>query len=139
MSKGQSIVIQFLIFFLIGFSIFVSLGSFFSYQSQLLRENILSSGVNLTKSHISSALIVMVDSCKECDFVSLTIKTHNTSAGYPILIKGKNSVLNVSSPLQSLSTRAHNLLDPISATGSSVSDKPIILTFNKTNNTLEVS
>jgi hypothetical protein len=138
MSKGQSIVIQFLIFFVIGFSIFVSLGSFFNYQAELLKQNILSSGMNLTSSYISSAVVAMVDSCKECDFVNLTIKTHNTSAGYPIMIKAVGSQLNVITPLQSLSTTFHNLLNESRATGDSTSSKPIILTFNRTNNNLEV-
>ncbi|MEM5836430.1 MAG: hypothetical protein QW058_01570 [Candidatus Aenigmatarchaeota archaeon] len=139
MNKGQSIVIQFLIFFLIGFSIFVSLGSFFNYQSEIFRQNILSSGVNLSKSYISSAVIAMVDSCKECDFVKLTIKIHNTSAGYPILVRGENLALIVSTPVSSVSTTIHNLLgDVLKVTGSSPSTKPIVLTFNRTNNNLEV-
>ncbi|MEM5879577.1 MAG: hypothetical protein QXU74_03745 [Candidatus Aenigmatarchaeota archaeon] len=139
MSKGQSIVIQFLIFFLIGFSIFISLGSFFNYQSEIFRQSILSSGVNLTRSYVSSAIITMVDTCKECDFVKLTIKTHNTSAGYPILIKGEDLVLVVSTPIDSISTSIHNLLgNVLRVTGSSPSTKPIVLTFNRTNNNLEV-
>jgi hypothetical protein len=138
MGKGQSVVIQFLIFFVIGFSIFISLGSFFSYQSELFKQNILSSGINLTSSYISSAVIAMVDSCKECDFVNLTIQAHNTSAGYPIAMKAEGSQLNITTPLQSLSTTIHNLLDGLRAIGSSSSSKPIILTFNRTNNNLEV-
>jgi hypothetical protein len=136
--KGQSIVIQFLLFFVIGFSIFISLGSFFNYHSELFKQTILSSGMNLTSSYISSAVIAMVDSCKKCDFVNLTIKTHNTSAGYPILIKGENTQLNISTPFQSLSTTLHNFLNESRITGSSSSSKPIILTFNRTNNNLEV-
>jgi hypothetical protein len=138
MNKGQSIVIQFLIFFVIGFSVFVSLGSFFNYQSELFKQNILSSGINLTSSYISSALIAIVDSCKECDFVSLTLKTHNTSAGYPIVIKSEGSTLNFSTPLASISSNAHNLLTTMNVVGSSSSAKTIILTFNKTNNNLVV-
>jgi hypothetical protein len=136
--KGQSIVIQFLIFFVIGFSIFISLGSFFNYHSEIFKQSILSSGMNLTSSYISSAVIAMVDSCKKCDFVNLTIKTHNTSAGYPILIRGEGSQLNIITPSQTLSTTIHNLLKELKISGSSSSTKPIILTFNRTNNNLEV-
>ncbi|MEM5773323.1 MAG: hypothetical protein QXL86_03850 [Candidatus Aenigmatarchaeota archaeon] len=140
MGKGQTIVIQFLLFFLIGFSIFISLGSFFKYQSDLFRQEVLASGINLTRTYISSAIIAMFDSCKECDFVSLSLEVYNTSAGYPLIITTQNSMLNVSSVPMSSATSVHNLLGyPLTIRGSSSSAKPIVLTFNRTNNILEVS
>ncbi|MEM5855260.1 MAG: hypothetical protein QW472_02985 [Candidatus Aenigmatarchaeota archaeon] len=140
MRKGQSVVIQFLIFFMIGFSIFVSLGSFFRYQADILRQEILSSSVNLTSSYISSAVISILDSCKGCDFVSLSVVIYNTSAGYPLLITTQDSKLNISTFGTSHLTTIHNISkNPITLTGYSVSSKPIILTFNKSNNNLRVS
>jgi len=141
MSKGQTTVIQFIIFFLIGFAVFISVGTFFRYQSDLFRQMILSSGINLTSSYLSSAVIAIVDSCKECDFVNLTIRTQNTSAGYPLDIAIVDSGLNISAPTttESLATRIHNfLLYTLSASGSSSTFKPIILTFNRTNYNLTV-
>jgi hypothetical protein len=140
MSKAQSVVIQFLLFFLIGFSIFISIGSFFRYQSDLFRQSIASSGLNLTGSYISSAIVAIADSCKECDFVNLSLSMYNTSAGYTIGITAENSRLKIYTIAGSIGLSAHNLLNyTIKAFGYSSPSKPIILTFNKTNNNLEVS
>ncbi|MEM5766271.1 MAG: hypothetical protein QW423_01395 [Candidatus Aenigmatarchaeota archaeon] len=139
MGKGQSITIQFLLFFLIGFSIFISLGSFFKYQSDLLRQRISSSGINATSSYLSSIIITMVASCKECDFIALNTSVYNTTAGYSIRIIGENDGLNVTTTSMSLKTTVHNFLDhTLEISGSSSSNKPIILTFNRTNNKIEV-
>ncbi|MEM5829397.1 MAG: hypothetical protein QW040_02210 [Candidatus Aenigmatarchaeota archaeon] len=138
MDKGQSIVVQFLLFFLIGFSIFISLGSFFRYQSDLFRDRILSSGINLTSSYLSSVIITMA-SCKECDLINLNVSVYNTTAGYALGIIGEGSRLNITTIPISLNTTAHNLLGyTLTIAGRSSSNKPIILTFNKTNNKIEV-
>jgi hypothetical protein len=138
MAKAQSVVIQFLLFFLIGFALFISIGSFFKYQSDLFRQTIASSGLNLTSSYLTSAIIAM-NSCKQCDFVNLTLSVYNTTAGYPIIIMVVNSKLNISSLAGFVESSSHNLLSyTLRARGSSSSSKPIILTFNKNNNILEV-
>jgi hypothetical protein len=50
-----------------------------------------------------------------------------------------NSKLNISSLAGFIESSAHNLLNyTLKANGFSSSSKPIILTFNKTNNILEV-
>jgi len=141
MSKGQSIIVQFVIFFVIGFIIFISIGVFFKYQADLFRQSILSSSVNLTSSYLSSATIAIVDSCKECDFVNLTINAQNTTTGYPIEMLIKDLTLKTYAPLTNelIATTIHNLLvDTLQASGSSGSFKPIILTFNRTNYTLRI-
>lgn len=141
MTKGQSIIIQFLTFFLVGFFIFLSIGIFFRYQSNLFRQNVLSSNINLTSSYLSSIAIVLADSCKECDFASQRVKIQNATTGYPLKVEIKDSTLETSAPTTSelMATTIHNmLLDTLKASGSSSSTKPIILTFTRTNYTLEV-
>jgi len=126
---------------MIGFLIFISIGTFFRYQSDLFRERIISSNVNITNSYLSSLFITLVDSCKECDFVNVTIKTQNTSTGYPIDIDIKDSRLETSVEMlpRILATTVHNLLiHTVVSSGSSSSAKTIILTFNRTNYTLRV-
>jgi len=126
---------------MIGFLIFISIGTFFRYQSDLFRERIISSNVNITNSYLSSLFITLVDSCKECDFVNVTIKTQNTSTGYPIDVKMKDSKLETSVEMLSglIATTVHNLLiDTVVSSGASSSAKTIILTFNRTNYTLRV-
>jgi hypothetical protein len=142
MAKGQSVIIQFLIFFLIGFAVFLSIGTFFRYQSDIFRQSILSLGVNLTNSYLSSAVIVLVDSCKECDYAGLMIRTQNTSAGYPIIVSMDSQLktLNTSAPpsTATLNTTIHNLLKNLAVSGSSSSTKAINLTFSRTYNNLTV-
>jgi hypothetical protein len=71
--------------------------------------------------------------------VNLTLSVYNTTAGYPIIIMVVNSKLNISSLAGFIESSSHNLLSyTLRAEGSSSSSKPIILTFNKTNNILEV-
>jgi hypothetical protein len=84
-----------------------------------------------------------MDSCKECDFVNLTITTQNTSAGYPIgiVLNETNSNLKTFVPVEaiSLTTGIHNLNYSLKASESfSSSVKPIVLTFNRTNYNLTV-
>lgn len=141
MRKGQSLVIQFLLFFLIGFSIFLSIGSFFRYQLDLLRWSIISSAANLTSSYISSAAILVTDSCKQCDFVRLNLETYNFSTGgYPIEVKIENNELEVFAGDKGINSSIHNLNYTLSLTPShtSISIKPISLTFNRSNYNLEV-
>jgi hypothetical protein len=137
--KGQSLVIQFVIFFLIGFSLFLSVGSFFRYQSDLFREDIISYSLSSANSYISSNMVVAVDSCKQCDYISLSVPMSNLTAGYVIEINLKNSGLNVSMPYKYFSSSAHNLNSSFSLSGKSSSVQPITLTFNRNQNKLEVS
>ena len=137
--KGQSLVIQFLIFFLIGFSLFVSVGSFYKYQSDLFRNDIISSNLALFNSYLSSNIISAVDTCKECDFVKLSVPALNLTAGYAIQINLSDSGLNVSNPVKYFNSPLHNLNSSLNLIGVSSSVQPITLTLNKTQNKLEVS
>lgn len=139
--KGQSLVIQFIIFFLLGFSLFLSIGSFFRYQSDLFRDDIISSSLGLANSYMSSLMITAVDSCKQCDYISLSAPISNLTAGYVIRMDLANSGLNISIPYKFFNSTVHNLnADPsLSLSGSSSSAQPITLTFNKNQNKLKVS
>jgi len=137
MTKGQTVVIQFVLFFVIGFLIFISIGTFFRYQSDLFRQMIISSSIKMTSSYVSSAAVALVDSCKGCDFVNISIRTQNTSAGYPIDILFLGSTFKTFAPTTSelLFTTIHNLLiDTLTASGSSSSAMTIILTFDRSQN-----
>jgi len=141
MTKGQTVVVQFVLFFLIGFLIFISIGTFFRYQSDTFRQMIISSSMNLTSSYVSSVAVALVDSCRGCDFANVSITVQNTSAGYPIDVIFLGSAFETFVPTtsESLFTTIHNLLiDTLTASGSSSSVKTIILTLNRTNNNLMV-
>jgi hypothetical protein len=135
--KGQSLIIQFLIFFLIGLSLFFSLSSFFKYQSELFKNDIISSSLSLANSYISSSIIAAVDTCKQCDYVNLKINLANLTAGYVIEVN-LSSGLNTSSQYKYFNSPVHNLNSSLSLTGKSSSVQPITLTFIKNQNKLEV-
>ena len=138
--KGQSLVVQFLIFFLIGFSLFLSVGSFFKYQSDLFRNDIISSSLALANSYVSSNVIAAVDSCKQCDYIRLSAAMSNLTAGYTIEIELTSLGLNTSIPYKYFSSPLHNLVSSFSfASGKSSSAQTITLTFNRNQNKLEVS
>jgi hypothetical protein len=137
--KGQSLVIQFIIFFLLGFSLFISVGSFFRYQSDLFRNDIISSSLGLANSYMSSLMITAVDSCKQCDYINLSAPISNLTAGYVIRMDLTDSGLNVSIPYKFFNSTVHNLNSSLRLSGSSSSAQPITLTFNRNQNKLEVS
>jgi hypothetical protein len=142
MNKGQSLVVQFVIFFLIGFTLFISTGSIFKYQSDMFRERNIESSLNLSNSYLSSVIISAIDSCKECDFVSITTKMQNMTAGYILEFElTKASGLNVSIPQikKYSNSTVHNLIFSLnSSSGKSGSTEPLTLTFNKNQNNLGV-
>ena len=135
MSKGQALIIQFVMFFIIGFALFVFTGNIFKYQSDMFRENILDSGLKLSNSYLSSMIISSIISCKECDFVNVTLRTQNTTAGH-ILEFGltDDCELSVYVPIigKSYNSSIHNFNYSLTdCSGVSASAKPITLTFNR--------
>jgi hypothetical protein len=137
--KGQSLIVQFIIFFLIGFTLFLSVGNFFKYQSDLFRNDIVSSSLSLANSYVSSFIIAAIDSCKECDYVSLSVAMANLTAGYVTEINLTNFGLNLSIPYKYFNSPIHNLNSSLGLSGKSSSAQPITLTFNRNQNKLEVS
>lgn len=140
--KGQSLIIQYLLFFMIGFSVFIFIGSFFRYQSDLFRTDIINSNLKTANSYLSTAAIVAVDSCNQCDSAAFSLKVQNQTAGYDIVfnlftLSGLTTSVNplgkwYVSPL-------HNLNSSYILNGTVSSSKPITLTFTRTNNTLGIS
>ncbi|HKZ45496.1 MAG TPA: hypothetical protein VJ343_02215 [archaeon] len=141
MRKAQSLIIQFVIFFMMGFVLFLGVGTFFKMQSDIFRDEIANSAVNLTGSYFSSAAVSAVDSCKQCDYVQYSLKIENFTADYVLEVKLDN--------LDELSVRAipgggrsvfdlHNFNESLNLLGSAPSVRPINLTFNRTKNELRV-
>jgi hypothetical protein len=137
--KGQALIIQFLIFFLIGFSLFISIGTFLKYQSDLFKEQITSSSIRLANSYLSSNMITVLNNCKQCDTASISTSISNLTAGEAIQIKLSSSGLNTSMPTKYFISPVHNLNYSLTFSGNSYSFKPITLTYNRTQNKLEVS
>lgn len=139
MSKGQWLVIQFVLFFLIGLTIFLSIGNLFKLRADVFREDIANSSRKLINSFVSSLIVSSFGSCKECDYSKVSVKIENTTAEYFFDIYLNSSGINVVSQPggKSYLSSVHNLNLTLNFSGNSTSIKTITLT--KTQNKLEVS
>lgn len=136
--KAQSLIVQFILFFMIGFTIFLAIGNIFKLHSEITRNDIINSSLKLTNSFISSAVITATASCKKCDFVSINFKTGENIVGYFTEIKLENG-LNVSTIEKSFFSSIHNINESVSIVpGKASSTKPITLTFDRTKNKLMI-
>jgi len=141
MRKAQSLIIQFVLFFMIGFSLFLFVGNFFKYQSDVFRSDITDLNLKLTNSYLSSFVVNSVDSCKQCDFVQTSIKLENTTVGYFFEAGLSSNGLSVSAMpgYKSFVSSVHNFNKSFSMAGKASSAQAINLTFSRTKNELEVN
>lgn len=139
--KGQTLIIQFILFFIIGFSLFTSIALFLKYQSDIFKNDITSNNLKLINSYFSAIAVSEAVTCKMCDYANITTKTQNTTAGYFFEVGMNNLGFNVTVPLagQRVVSSIYNLNNSYALSGSSASIKPITITFNKTQNSLGVS
>ena len=140
--KGQSLVIQFVLFFIIGFSLYLAIGNFFRVQSESFRGEITDESLKLANSYLTSNILVAADSCKMCDYANLTFKIENTTAGYYYFFDLGQPQVNISViPFanKSFITSGHNLNTSFTLKGNSSSIKTLTLTFNRTKNEIGVS
>jgi hypothetical protein len=141
LSKGQSLIIQFIMFFLIGFTIFIGVSQFFRYQSDIFKDDVTRESLKIINSYFSSYAIASVASCKQCDEVNLTFKTANTTAGNFFEVSFGSYGANVTIPFVTnvkFISPAHNLNESFQLNGSVPSTRPITLTFNKMQNKLYI-
>lgn len=139
--KGQTLIIQFILFFLIGFSLFTSIGLFFQYQSQIFRNDVTNYNLQLINSYISSVALTEAVTCKQCDFVNITVRIQNTTAGNFFEIGMTSIGINTTVPKSknTVITSIYNLNSSYILSGFSASIKPISITFTKSLNNLRVS
>jgi len=146
-SKGQSLIIQFIIFFIIGLTLFLGVGTFFRYESDIFKDDASRESLKMINSYFSSIALTAYSTCKQCDNVNITVKTANTTAGSFFEVSIGTFGLNASIPFTSLKyvTSIHNLnsslnnINEVSLNGAVASAKPITLTFNKTQNKITIS
>lgn len=141
-AKGQSYVIQFLMFFIIGMSLFILLGNFFRYQSENIRSQLLEYSTEMIGSHISSLVVSSIEGCPDCGVVEHSFRLARTYAGHFIEMDIDRSGLKVkTAPEAAEYDSSFNLLNnsvdiPQSSTSSV---KTINLTYNKNQNKLEIT
>lgn len=139
--KGQNLIIQFLLFFLIGLSVFTAVGLFFQAQSSIFKNDVTNYNLQLINSYVSAVALTEVATCKQCDFMNMTIKIQNTTAGNFFEIGLNSNGVNTTVPLsqKSIITSIYNLNSSYLLSGLSASIKPISITFTKSQNNLRVS
>ncbi len=134
--KSQSLIVQFILFFLIGLTIFLAISQLFKFHSDIIKRDITSSSLKLSNSFISSAVITAVDSCKGCDVVKISTRIGKTAGYYTIAELDDGLITSVASG-ESFSSSIHNLKETIDNLQGKVSSlKPLTLTFDRTNNKL---
>jgi len=137
MKKGQSLIVEFILFFLISFSVFAVISSFFFNQNEFFKERI---GDRLTDivNNVISIHIVRGVSCKSCDSVQIQEDLVSRIGGHYYIVilnqRGLNTTL-VSGKLYSRENSLFNLGKTFTFTDSeSKSENKIIeIQINNTN------
>lgn len=90
---------------------------------------------------MSSIALTEAVSCKQCDFINVTVKIQNTTAGnffeVGMTLNGINTTVPQSQ--KNVTSTIYNLNSSYNMTGFSASVKPISITFTKSLNYLRVS
>jgi len=139
--SGQSYIIQFVLFFLIGIGLFIGIGNFFRMQYALIREETADISIEMISGYLSSIVVASVDSCLQCGSVENSIRISDTTAGYflEILLNDSGLVVSTVPPEKGHISTINNLKYSFdSLDGSAPSIQTINLTYNRNQNKLEV-
>lgn len=141
MSKGQSQVIQFILFFMIGLALFLTIGGVFRGRVDFFAEDIAEQNRRTINSYFSAIAIEALVSCKECDNFNSTTRMSNTTAGsFTQIALNDTNLIAISLPGgKQHATSAHNILLGLAGAGGlQISSKPIVLSYSKNQNILRV-
>ncbi|MBI4010090.1 MAG: hypothetical protein HY361_02770 [Candidatus Aenigmarchaeota archaeon] len=138
--KGQSLVVQFLLFFIIGLGLFIAIGGAFRLQADIIREDVAEANRELIASYISSIAVSLTNTCKECDYINYTIKLKELNANYIQRLRLADYGLQIFSTPSggNISDTIHLLNNTIDLCGNAASPYPITLIFNKTQNIIKI-
>ncbi|MEM5815227.1 MAG: hypothetical protein QXD89_01925 [Candidatus Aenigmatarchaeota archaeon] len=104
--RAQTQIVQFILFFLIGLSVFSAIYSFLFYHSRVVQSYTSSLYREIISNYISSSFIDLVVYCKECNFSSINFSVPNRVSDEPYEINlesfyVKNLISNISTPINS--------------------------------------
>jgi hypothetical protein len=139
-SKAQTVIIQFILFFLIGFGVFIGVGTLFKMHSDIFKEDAAKASLKLTGSYLTSAGISSLG-CRECDIVETKLSIINSTAGYftEVFLSSGGIKASTAPPSKQFTSSMHNLNYSLQLSGQAPSIRPINLTFNRNQNKLEVN
>lgn len=138
-SKGQSFVVQFIMFFMIGMGLFILLGNFYRYESENIKRQLIDYSTEMIGSYMSSMVVSAVEGCPNCGVVEYDIRLAKTYAGHFIEMDMSHIGLSVrSAPKASEYTSSlNNLFQGLNIIeGSASSVHNVNLTYDKDYNIL---
>ncbi|RLI98198.1 MAG: hypothetical protein DRP00_02450 [Candidatus Aenigmatarchaeota archaeon] len=136
--KGISLIFQFVIFFLIGLSIFLSMGMLFRSQYDIVRKDILEQRIKNVANFFAANLLDLYLSCKECDQATLTLEPEEIGIPYKISLEEDNLTISILETGKNYSIKLNNFNYSVEFSGEAFSGRPVILTLDKTKNKLRV-
>lgn len=136
--KAVSLIIQFILFFLIGLSIFISVGMLFSNQYILVKQDIAEERIKNVANYFASQIISFYISCIECDYATLTINPEDIQHPYKIYLHDDNLTVSVLDMGKNYSIKLNNFNETLELSGEAISGRPVILTLEKSNNKLRI-
>lgn len=134
--KAVSLIIQFVLFFIIGFGFFILAGNLFRFQSDLIRSDIIDSSSNLSVDQLSAVSIRAVNSCKACSNVTIKIDQKSIAGIYPTYQLSNGIILKLES--KTVQSSMHNVNYSITYDADETSSKSIALTYDRTKNKLVI-
>lgn len=138
--KAASLIIQFVLFFIIGLGFFLLAGNLFRFQSDYIKGDILSIGSEIYTRQMSSFAINAVNICKSCDNVTLKISQGPLAGASPTYQLSQGIVFEIDSENKIVQSTMHNLFYSIAEGSNKVSSsKTITLTYDRTQNKLVIS
>ena len=136
--KGISLIFQFVIFFLIGLSVFLSVGMLFRSQYDTVRKDILEQRIKNVANFFAANLLDLYLSCKECDQATLTLEPEEIGTPYKISLEEDNLTISILETGKNYSIKLNNFNYSVEFSGEAFSGRPVILTLDKTKNKLRV-
>jgi len=141
-SLGQSQIIQFVLFFLVGMTLFIGVGNFFRIQADALQAELSNSSFELIGNYFASAAVASVDACKQCGSVENKFRISDSVFGYYLQISLGSDGLTVATapPTKSFKTSVNDLNASVYfVPGFASSIQPINLTYDRNQNTLAIN
>ena len=128
MKKGQSFIIEFILFFMISFSLFVTIGYYFYSQNEYFKRRVGSDTAELINDLVSVDILRGL-SCKGCDEVSIKEDIPSRIGGFYFRIELNEKGLNTSlysGKGFSKQNPLFNLNESFSLSGSTTSENKIV-------------
>jgi hypothetical protein len=139
-SKAQSVIIQFVLFFLMGFGIFVGVGMLFKTRSDIFQGDVATASLKLTSSYLTSTAIASMG-CLECDIVESKVTILNTSAGYftEVILSNEGMETSTAPKFREYISSMHNLNETLQLDGSAPSIITISIVYDRPQDELNIT